>query len=158
MKLLAGAIALLLVMSAAQAAEPVVAASAGDQLKMLESKDPQLAANNKLVFDMWRTFLTAHHLDAADQYLAPEYHQHNPNAETGRDGVKAYFKAQNQAPTAVPDTIPGLVAMTAERDLVTVALVRTGKDKDGKDYTTTWFDMFRIANGKIVEHWDTATK
>ena len=158
MKLLAGAIALLLVTSAANAAEPVVAASAADQLKMLESKDPQLAANKKLVFDMWRTFLTAHHLDAADQYLAPEYHQHNPNAETGREGVKAYFKAQNAAPTPVPDTIPGLVAMTAERDLVTLALVREGKDKDGKAYTTTWFDMFRIANGKIVEHWDTATK
>jgi predicted SnoaL-like aldol condensation-catalyzing enzyme len=72
--------------------------------------------------------------------------------------VKAYFRAQNAKPTAVPDTIPGLVAMTAERDLVTLALVRAGKDKDGKEYTTTWFDMFRIANGKIVEHWDTATK
>jgi len=32
------------------------------------------------------------------------------------------------------------------------------KDKDGKPYTTTWFDMFRIANGKIVEHWDIARK
>ena len=21
-------------------------------------------------------------------------------------------------------------------------------------YTTTWFDMFRIKDGKIVEHWD----
>jgi predicted SnoaL-like aldol condensation-catalyzing enzyme len=158
MKVLTGILAFLLVASVAQAAEPVVAASAADQLKMLESKDPQLAANKKLVFDMWRTFLTAHHIEAADQYLAPEYHQHNPNAETGLEGVKAYFRAQNAKPTAVPDTIPGLVAMTAERDLVTLALVRAGKDKDGKEYTTTWFDMFRIANGKIVEHWDTATK
>ena len=41
---------------------------------------------------------------------------------------------------------------------MTLALVREGKDKDGKPYTTTWFDMFRVANGKIVEHWDTATK
>jgi predicted SnoaL-like aldol condensation-catalyzing enzyme len=158
MKVLTGIVAFLLVASAAKAAEPVVAASAAAQLKMLESKDPQLAANKKLVFDMWRTFLTAHHIEAADQYLAPEYHQHNPNAETGLEGVKAYFRATNAKPTAVPDTIPGLVAMTAERDLVTLALVRTGKDKEGKDYTTTWFDMFRIANGKIVEHWDTATK
>ena len=29
---------------------------------------------------------------------------------------------------------------------------------DGKPYTTTWFDMYRIANGKIVEHWDSALK
>ena len=158
MKLLAGAFAFLLVASAAQAAEPVVAASAANQLKMLESKDPQLAANKKLVFDMWRTFLSAHHIDEADKYLAPEYHQHNPNATTGLDGVKAYFRAQNTPPTAIPDHIEGLVSLVAERDLVVVSLVRNMKDKEGKEYTSTWFDMFRIANGKIVEHWDTALK
>jgi len=27
-----------------------------------------------------------------------------------------------------------------------------------KKYTTTWFDMFRIENGKIAEHWDPALK
>ena len=42
----------------------------------------------------------------------------------------------------------------ARLGLVTLALVREYKDKEGKAYTTTWFDMFRIANGKIVEHWD----
>jgi predicted SnoaL-like aldol condensation-catalyzing enzyme len=158
MHLIGPALALLAVSTAVNAAEPVVAASPADQLKMLESKDPALAANKKLVWDMWRTFLSAHHIDEADKFLAPEYHQHNPNAETGLAGVKAYFSAQKLPVLAVPDHSDGLVAMTAERDLVTLALVRKGKDKDGKDYTTTWFDMFRIANGKIVEHWDTATK
>src|SRR5215468_139605 len=152
MKLLATAIAFSFVAIAANAAEPVVPAK--DQQALLKSSDPQLAANKKLVFDMWRTFLTAHHIDEADKFLAPEYHQHNPNAETGLAGVKAYFKSQNQAPTAIPDEIPGLVSMVAERDLVVLALVREGKDKDGKPYTTTWFDMFRIANGKIVGHRD----
>jgi predicted SnoaL-like aldol condensation-catalyzing enzyme len=156
MKILASSIVLLSLVTAANAAEPVVATK--DQASLLKSSDPQLAANKKLVFDMWRTFLTAHHIDEADKFLAPEYHQHNPNAETGLEGVKAYFRAQNLQPTAIPDTIPGLVSMVAERDLVVLALVREGKDKDGKPYTTTWFDMFRIANGKIVEHWDTATK
>ncbi len=35
-------------------------------------------------------------------------------------------------------------------------------NKDPKDstktYTTTWFDVFRIKDGKIAEHWDPALK
>lgn len=140
------------------AAEPVVAISPEAQKQLLDSSDPALAANKKLVWDMWRNFLQASNIDAADTYLAPEYHQHNPNAETGLDGVKAYFRAQNRPAQPPKDSIDRLVSIVAERDLVVLALVREGKDKDGNAYTTTWFDMFRVANGKIVEHWDTATK
>jgi predicted SnoaL-like aldol condensation-catalyzing enzyme len=158
MRLVASAFALLAVVTVANAAEPVVAISPEAQRAMLASSDPKLAANKKLVWDMWRNFLQARNIDAADRYLAPEYHQHNPNAETGLEGVKAFFRAQNPTPAPVKDSIDRLVAIVAEGDLVTLALVREGTDKDGKPYTTTWFDMFRVANGKIVEHWDTATK
>jgi predicted SnoaL-like aldol condensation-catalyzing enzyme len=158
MRLVASAFALLAVATVANAAEPVVAISPEAQRAMLASSDPKLAANKKLVWDMWRNFLQARNIDAADRYLAPEYHQHNPNAETGLEGVKAFFRAQNPTPAPVKDSIDRLVAIVAEGDLVTLALVREGMDKDGKPYTTTWFDMFRVANGKIVEHWDTATK
>jgi predicted SnoaL-like aldol condensation-catalyzing enzyme len=142
----------------AYAAEPVVAISPEAQKQLLDSSDPVLAANKKLVWDMWRNFLQANNINAADTYLAPEYHQHNPNAETGLAGVKAYFSAQNRPAQPPKDSIDRLVSIVAERDLVVLALVREGKDKDGAAYTTTWFDMFRVANGKIVEHWDTATK
>jgi predicted SnoaL-like aldol condensation-catalyzing enzyme len=158
MRLLVGALALVAVSTVANAAEPVVAISPQAQRQLLDSSDPQLAANKKLVWDMWRNFLQAGVIDAADTYLAPEYHQHNPNAETGLAGVKAFFRAQNRAPDPVKDSIDRLVSIVAERDLVVLALVREGTDKDGKPYTTTWFDMFRVANGKIVEHWDTAMK
>ncbi len=60
-------------------------------------------------------------LDDADKYLAPEYHQHNPNAETGLDGVKAYFRAQNRAPDPVKDSDRSTWSRSsAERDLVDV--------------------------------------
>ena len=51
-----------------------------------------------------------------------------------------------------------IVSITAERDLVTMAhVVRYPDPSDAsKTYTTTWFDMFRIEGGKIVEHWDSA--
>jgi predicted SnoaL-like aldol condensation-catalyzing enzyme len=39
------------------------------------------------------------------------------------------------------------VVIAEERDLVTLALVRKGKD--GNAYTTAWFDMFRVANGNV---------
>ena len=159
MRLLAGAAVIVFAIAAsAQAAEPVVALSPEAQKALLASVDPKLAANKKLVWDMWRTFLQGGDIDSADKFLAPEYHQHNPNAETGLAGVKAYFRAAGRKATPPKDSIDGLVSMVAERDLVTLALVREYKDKAGNPYTTTWFDMFRIANGKIVEHWDTATK
>jgi predicted SnoaL-like aldol condensation-catalyzing enzyme len=142
----------------ANAAEPVVASSPAEQQAMLASSDPQLAANKRLVWNMWREFLQGGDLAAADKYLAPEYHQHNPNAETGLDGVKAYFRAAGMTKTEPKDYIERLVSITAERDLVSLALVRELKDSNDQPYTTTWFDMFRVRDGKIVEHWDTATK
>ena len=27
-----------------------------------------------------------------------------------------------------------------------------------KTYDSFWFDMFRVKDGKLVEHWDNATK
>lgn len=139
-------------------AEPVVASPPEVQQAMLASADAQIAANKRLVWDMWREFIQGGDLTAAERYLAPDYHQHNPNAESGLEGVKAFFRASGIEKTEPKDHIEGLVAITAERDLVTLALVLDAVDQDGDGYTTTWFDMFRVADGKIVEHWDCATK
>lgn len=53
-----------------------------------------------------------------------------------------------------------LVAIVADGDLVIMAFVREYPEPSdpAKRYTTTWFDMFRIVDGKIAEHWDPATK
>ena len=87
MRLLISIFAVLTISTVANAAEPVVALSPEAQRSLLASDDPQLAANKKLVWDMWRNFLQANNVDAADTYLAEEYHQHNPNAETGLAGA-----------------------------------------------------------------------
>jgi predicted SnoaL-like aldol condensation-catalyzing enzyme len=157
MRSLASFLALFVFCAVANAAEPVVAASPEAQRAMLESDDPALAANKQLVWNMWREFLQGGDLAAADKYLAPEYHQHNPNAETGLEGVKAYFRAAGMQKTEPKDHIDRLVFIMAERDLVTLGLVRALTNGAGEDYTTTWFDTFRVRDGKIVEHGDTAT-
>src|ERR1700749_2613650 len=130
---------------------------AKDQSEFLKSHDPKLAANKKAAYDFYRIVLRGLRLDQADKYMREDYMQHNPNADTGLKGFKAYFTKLG-GPKDIPDTIPGLVAIQAEGDYVTLSFVREYDDpaQKGKKYTTTWFDMFRIVNGKIVEHWDCA--
>jgi predicted SnoaL-like aldol condensation-catalyzing enzyme len=153
------------VLALAAACAPVFAAlpvvPGKDQAAMLKSSDPKLAANKKVAYDFFRIVLRGLRLDEADKYMTNDYMQHNPNAETGMAGFKAYFNANKPNPLPpIPETLPGLVAIQAEGDYVTLSFVREYDDPaaPGKKYTTTWFDMFRIVNGKIAEHWDSATK
>jgi len=126
--------------------------------ELLSSADPQLAANKKLVFDFWREVLQARHVDRAPQYLAENYMQHNPNVATGRAAFMEFFG--QSPPQPIKETIDDLVRIVAEGDVVVLAFRRELPDlaREGQTYTTTWFDMFRIADGKIVEHWDYGTK
>jgi predicted SnoaL-like aldol condensation-catalyzing enzyme len=139
------------------AALPVVPAP--DQQALLKSNDPKLAANKKAAYDFFPVVLRGLHLDQADKYMTEGYIQHNPNADTGMKGFKEYFQKLG-APKEIPATLPGLVAIQAEGDYVTLSFVREYDDpkEKGKKYTTTWFDMFRFENGKIAEHWDSALK
>jgi predicted SnoaL-like aldol condensation-catalyzing enzyme len=137
------------------AALPVVAAK--DQAALLKSKDPKLAANKKVAYDFYRIVLQGRRLDQAEKYMRDDYIQHNPNADTGIKGFKDYFEKLG-GPQPIPDTLKGLVAIQAEGDYVTLSLVRDYTDASGQKYTSTWFDMFRIQDGKIAEHWDPATK
>ena len=132
---------------------------AGDQTDLLKSSNPKLAANKKLAYDFFRIILRGRRLDQADKYMTEDYIQHNPNADTGMAGFKAYFSALG-GEQPIPDKLDGLVAIQADGDYVTLSFSREYMDPAIKDatYTTTWFDMFRIVNGKIVEHWDSATK
>lgn len=138
--------------------KPVEVVAHPDQLTLLASADPQLAANKKFVFDMWRNFLVANHTESAETYLAESYMQHNPMAATGRAAVMAFFQNRPRM-EEVPETIPDLISIVAEGDKVVLALRREYDDPTapGEKYTTTWFDMFRLENGVIAEHWDIAT-
>jgi len=140
------------------AQEPVTANP--DHTAMLASKDAKLAANKKLVYDFWREVFEAGHMDLAPKYMTETYIQHNPNVPTGRQAFIDFF-SKIKKPQAIADNVKApLVAIIAEGDLVILTFVSEKPDpkNPGKTYTTTWFDMFRIENGKIAEHWDPMTK
>ncbi|MBU1304423.1 MAG: nuclear transport factor 2 family protein [Alphaproteobacteria bacterium] len=146
--------------SLAQAQEAVVAAV--DKEALFTSPDPQLNANKQVVYHIMKDLLEANHWETADQFLTERYLQHNPSIPSGRDTVVKFFtETLKVQPTPIPDKmVSPVVFVTAEGDLVTVATVRTEPDpKDpSKTYTTTWYDTWRILDGKADEHWDAAVK
>ena len=129
-----------------------------NQQALLQSSDPQLAANKKLVFDFWREVFQARNMDLAPKYMAETYIQHNPTVPTGRQAFMDFFGRFERQP--VKPTIDNLVTIMAEGDLVVLAFRRELADpkNPAQRYTTTWFDMLRIENGKIAEHWDYGTR
>ena len=134
--------------------------AAPDQAALLQSKDPKLAANKKLVFDMWRAIIQGAHTELAPKYFTESYIQHNPNVATGRDALVAYMKSTRPVREIQPTIAFPVISIMAEGDLVMIATVSISDDpeKPGEKYTGTHFDMFRIENGKIAEHWDSVPK
>ena len=131
-----------------------------DQKSWLKSDDPKLARNKKVVYDFWREVLEAGHLDLADKYMKENYIQHNPNVPTGRQGFIDFF-SKFRKPQPIVDTIKGpLIAVLADGDRVMLVFKRQLPDPhdSSKTYITTGFEMLRVEDGKIAEHWDEALK
>lgn len=126
------------------------------------SKDPVLHRNKQVVYHIVRDLLEANQWEIANKYISDkEYIQHNPNAKSGLDSVVYFFtKVLKVKPSPIPERITKfkIIAVTAEDDLVTVLYVRDVPSNDPKvpSYQTTWYDTWRIKDGKAVEHWDPA--
>jgi predicted SnoaL-like aldol condensation-catalyzing enzyme len=132
-----------------------------DQAALLASSDPKLADNKRLVYDFWREVFESGQVASVGKYVAESYIQHNPNVPDGRAALVGFISRRYPEPQPVADRVKApLVSIAAERDLVILSFVREYPDpKDAsRKYTTTWFDMFRIENGQIVEHWDSALR
>jgi len=134
---------------------PVVAVS---HQALLSSPDPVLTANKQLCYDMYRIVLQAGHADRVPDFIGLDYIQHNPNVASGPEALAAYIRQSRPEREILPTIELPLIAITAERDMVLFAFVRPEREADGTPYHSTWFDLFRIANGRIVEHWDPAPR
>lgn len=83
-----------------------------------------------------------------DYISTTTYTQHNPMVGNGLDGLGVALKSMAEAGQALAYTKRHLIV--AEGNFVFTA-------SEGKlgDTPTAFFDLFRVEEGKIVEHWDT---
>lgn len=87
-------------------------------------------------------------LSAVPDLIAADYIQHNPAIETGRDAFIAAFTGYF---AAVPGLTVDIKRIIAADSLVVVhSHWRDSPTERGQAV----IDIYRIANGKIAEHWD----
>ncbi|RYG46085.1 hypothetical protein EON79_11035 [bacterium] len=151
----AALLALAAVCSFAQA--PVTGAANPERL--FTSRDAKLHRNKQVVLHIVRDLLEANHWKDAPKYISERYIQHNPLVASGLAPVMQYFGSRPEGPIPKDgEWKTKVVSVVAEDDLVIVATVRELPRPGGEGtYTTTWFDMWRIVDGKADEHWDGAT-
>jgi len=105
-------------------------------------------ANKKMVVTFYQAFFGDHDFsNSAEKYVAPGYIQHNPGLPDGRDALVNYFKGIF---ANVPKGKPDIRQVAADGDLVWLHV--RGQFGAGP---ASFVDIFRVKDGKIVEHWDT---
>ena len=107
-----------------------------------------LEANKKVAVGFYQAAINDKDFAAASRFLGPGYKQHNPTAQDGADGLKAFIDFLKSKFPAQKGDIRQVIA---ENDKVVLHVHSTrGDGTPGRAIV----DIFRIANGKVVEHWD----
>ncbi|PZO67918.1 MAG: hypothetical protein DI498_02480 [Paracoccus denitrificans] len=105
-------------------------------------------ANRKLVVDFYDGFFNKHDVENSARVVADSYKQHNPNVPDGKAPFVSYFTDFFKKN---PESRAKIVQSAADGDLVWLHIHST----DGaEDRGRAIVDIFRVEDGKIVEHWD----
>lgn len=117
-------------------------------------------ANLQLAHDFWRDIMLGANLDIASHYMPTDFVSYNPNVATGRD---AFVKALRERPALLQNTSQraGTPEVSfAKNDYVFFMWANFVIDpiEPAKIFKYNTIDLFRIVNGKVVEHWDGAHK
>ncbi|MED0952715.1 ester cyclase [Bacillus mobilis] len=114
------------------------------------SKDNMTAKekNKKMVVDFYNEVFNKHNIDIIPNYVSEDYKQHNPFVADGRKAFMDFFKDDF---VKNPNSSAEIKRVVAEGD--TVAL-HVHSRTNSQDKGVAIVDIFRIKDGKIVEHWD----
>ena len=107
----------------------------------------QTEANKRLVTDAYQRIFGDLDASAVDEYYSKDLIQHNPTIADGAAGVKALV--QMFAAQGMPKQKVTFKHVVAEGDIV---FLHSRFEMAGKEWR--FIDIYRIADGKLAEHWD----
>jgi steroid delta-isomerase-like uncharacterized protein len=117
-------------------------------------------ANKVLIRRHFAEIWNQRQLDVADELVAPSYHSHFP-LPGQPPGIAGFKYAVQSLHTSFPDLTITIDDLIAEDDKVVARLTARGIHQGafrgilptGQRVTWIGIRIFRIANGKIAEHW-----
>lgn len=109
---------------------------------------PAEEANKKLVLEFHDVVLNGKDADAALKYLAENYIQHNPRVPNGVAPLQGFIREMKKN---TPDSRSTIKRVVAEGDLV---VIHSHVQRVLNERGAALVDIFRVQDGKIVEHWD----
>jgi len=114
----------------------------------LAAHTAQEEANIKTVLDLYEKGINQKDFEAAAKDLGPKYVQHNPRATDGPEGFKAFIEFLK---AKFPNYHSDIKKTFADGDYV-ILHVRNVPAPGERGAAIV--DIFRLENGKVVEHWD----
>jgi predicted SnoaL-like aldol condensation-catalyzing enzyme len=109
---------------------------------------PQQEANKKAVVDFYEAALNQKDFAKASQYFGSRYTQHNPNADDGPDGLKRFIEFLREK---FPNSHSEIKKIFADGDYV---ILHVHAVREPGTRGNAIVDIFKLENGKVVEHWD----
>jgi len=104
--------------------------------------------NKKNVVEFYNVYINQKDLEATSKYVGSRYIQHNPMGADNLEGIKNFIQFLREK---MPDAHWEMKRVFADGDYV----ITHGHfvSKPG-DRGMAVMDIFRLENGKVVEHWD----
>ena len=108
----------------------------------------QMEANKKAVLEFYDLAINKKDFEAASKFIGSRYVQHNPRAADGPEGLKAFLAFLREK---FPDYHSDIKRVFADGDYV---IVHVHAVREPGTRGNAIVDIFKLENGKIVEHWD----
>ena len=112
--------------------------------------DAQQEANRKAVLEFYEKGINQKDADAAIAYMGNRYVQHNPNAADGPEGFRKFIAFLREK---FPNSRSEIKRSFVDGDYV---IVHVHAVREPGTRGVAIIDIFKLENGKIVEHWDVA--
>jgi predicted SnoaL-like aldol condensation-catalyzing enzyme len=108
----------------------------------------QMEQNKKTVVEFYEKAINQKDFEAASTYLGTRYTQHNPIAADGPDGLKAFLGFLKEK---FPQSRSEIKRVLADGDYV---ILHVHAVREPGTRGSAIVDIFKLEQGKIVEHWD----